>query len=151
MTLKPRQLVKFWDNVEKGEGCWAWRGGKRRDGYGFYNNMLVRNVVYFLVKQIERTKDMRLSNTCGNKQCINPDHMTLDYYRPVKEQHKKRLNWVHGGAHCPVCAEIKPKTKEHWIYDEARHIQKCRACVEKSIAELPKITTDSTSYAKWDQ
>lgn len=57
-------------------GCWGWLG-KKKNGYGLINsqNMNFAHQVAYFFKNNEKRTD--LIHLCGNRDCINPDHIVV--------------------------------------------------------------------------
>ena len=75
--------ARFWQRVEKTDGCWNWKGFLRPDGYGIISirhftrhHILVRvhRVSYELIKG-RIPEGMILDHLCRNRLCVNPDHL----------------------------------------------------------------------------
>lgn len=70
----------FWRHVEKrGNGCWAWKGGKASGGQawqpgGFFNGerLHARRIAWALVHG--EVPERMLQPACGDRLCINPEH-----------------------------------------------------------------------------
>lgn len=76
---------RFWEKVEKTKTCWLWRAGLAAPGYGRFGRKYekernVGRVVLahrFAYEQIRGAipEGMVLDHLCGNKACVNPDHL----------------------------------------------------------------------------
>lgn len=83
INLTPKQIERFWKKVEKGDGCWNWKGHKRASGYGWFYckspfhkdpRYLSHRVAYTVSKgPIEPGKF--ILHSCDNPSCCNPDHL----------------------------------------------------------------------------
>ena len=81
-----RLLKRVMAKVRKlNSGCWTWRGATAGGKYGVITvrnrPVNVRRLLYFLryVKGSEEVEEgaYELVNTCGNRSCINPDHLEV--------------------------------------------------------------------------
>lgn len=72
---------RFWGRVEKqDDGCWGWTGPVQKEsGYGRicidYKRVPVHRYAYELL-QGPLDKGKHVLHKCGNKLCVNPDHLT---------------------------------------------------------------------------
>jgi hypothetical protein len=72
---------RFWDKVDKiQDGCWIWTAGSSR-GFGIFHVDGVLKAVHRL--SYENSKGPVpvggvIRSTCGNKLCLNPEHLFLD-------------------------------------------------------------------------
>lgn len=65
---------RIWDRVHISSGCWLWFGCKNKHGYGRYNGEYAHRVIYSeMVNPL--TSNMEIDHICGNKSCVNPDHL----------------------------------------------------------------------------
>jgi len=68
----------FWQRVEKrDDGCWVWTGRKVR-GYGHIGEGAKRKRVHrWYWEQLNGPvpEGLELDHLCGNKLCVNPDHL----------------------------------------------------------------------------
>ncbi len=67
------------------EDCWIWNGTKTKTGSCLFwfidNNRMARDVSYLLYKNDKHDSESKIRSICGNKNCVNPDHlfkMTLE-------------------------------------------------------------------------
>lgn len=66
----------FWNNVEKTDTCWNWKGKVLPNGTPLWRKFMPKKLSLFLVGR--NTDDLRIINhTCGNKLCVNPDHLIV--------------------------------------------------------------------------
>jgi HNH endonuclease len=99
MTGRERER-QFWTRVHKiPDGCWEWTGVRHRGPYGptygvlpFNGKKLVAHK--FLWTQIlgrEVPKGKCLHHKCGNKACINPEHLELLTFEEHRGRHPRYI------------------------------------------------------------
>lgn len=74
MTVEER----FWNKVEKTDGCWLWLACTDRDGYGIFQldgrAQKAHRVAYEnLVGAIP--VELQIDHLCRNRACVNPEHL----------------------------------------------------------------------------
>lgn len=74
----PVQIARFWSHVVKSPGCWHWQLTPHHEGYGQVKLGLktyqAHRVSWLLIiGPIPEGREMH--HTCGNKLCVNPDHL----------------------------------------------------------------------------
>ncbi len=73
---------RFWAKVNREEGgCWIWSGSQDKGvGYGRIKiegkNLRASRVSYTLATGKD-PREMVVRHTCGNKSCVNPEHLAL--------------------------------------------------------------------------
>ncbi len=73
---------RFWAKVEKGGGCWLWKGGVSPNGYGKFSIRPHRfmysahRIAYELVNG-PVPDGMFVLHTCDNRLCVRPEHLRL--------------------------------------------------------------------------
>lgn len=137
-------------NIDRGPGCWIWRGCRQRDGYGQvtvnYRNWLAHRYVYAaLVGPIPTGQE--LHHTCENRACVNPEHLEavtrarhLDLTPQFREaQRAAMLARTH-------CKHGHPWTPENTGRARDDGSRRCRACCRISARRRRGTTSDLTSY-----
>jgi hypothetical protein len=75
--------TRFWSKVDKGpawsDGCWLWGGGVTNRGAGRIQIDGVTKMAARVSWQLHRgsTQGRFVGQTCGDKRCVNPDHLFL--------------------------------------------------------------------------
>src|SRR5690349_20813657 len=77
-----RLVRRFWEKVEKTDGCWLWRGARRNNRYGSFWGGNERGYVYAHRMAYELAKGpipegMAVCHSCDVTLCVNPDHLWL--------------------------------------------------------------------------
>lgn len=82
----PRDLAdRFWEKVEKGAGCWLWKGGLAPNGYGRFKISIAPLVhrsecahrVAWLLARGSPPPGLHVAHRCDQKRCVRPDHLEL--------------------------------------------------------------------------
>lgn len=87
-ALTPDQVTVM-DRCRVAEnGCWIWRRPPNKDGYGqigFVENGRAKNLTAhrfsFLAFRGEIPAHLRVSHTCHEPMCVNPEHLFLATHR----------------------------------------------------------------------
>lgn len=98
---RPSTEERFWNKVEKTDGCWLWTAALNADGYGLFllkndGRMKIAHRIAFrwLVGPIP--DGMELHHLCHTTNCVNPAHL-----KPVtRTEHirltRPRTNCIYG-------------------------------------------------------
>jgi hypothetical protein len=73
-------LDRFWSQVQQGEGCWLWVGGKTGAGYGHFKHridILTHRLSWELHNRKPIPPGMFVIHSCDNPACVNPDHLSV--------------------------------------------------------------------------
>jgi hypothetical protein len=76
----PRSLTdRFWEKVEKGDGCWLWKGQIGTPGYGTlsvsHNRKRSAHRVSWELHYGTVPDGMCVLHRCDNRPCVRPDHL----------------------------------------------------------------------------
>ena len=74
-------MKRFWDKVQKTEGCWLWTASKCRDGYGYFafdgRLQKAHRVCYQLTRGRPIPAGAWVLHACDNPSCVRPSHLWL--------------------------------------------------------------------------
>ena len=80
---------RFWKWVSRGgfgdDDCWEWIGGINHFGYGMFRwrdtHLSAHRVAWELTHRVMLKSDQILYHVCGNRRCVRPSHLSLEYVR----------------------------------------------------------------------
>jgi hypothetical protein len=123
LELKTKMIEKFWANVEKTDYCWNWTGridpkGCPRFGVGKQHHQ-PRRISFQLSGRILTNK--KLQFICGNKLCVNPDHLVYE-----------GENKPNGLKTCIQCKVPQPRNN-FFCKNKANNLlyNRCKVCLKK--------------------
>jgi hypothetical protein len=76
--VNQKELTRFWAKVRKEDGCWRWTGSLKPDGYGRFSyngTMILAHQAMWIITNGELPEETRIVLRCGNRWCVNPDHL----------------------------------------------------------------------------
>lgn len=98
-------MQRFWDKVEKTDGCWLWTASTFNDGYGKFKfdgkNRRAHRMSWLLTNG-EIPEDMVVMHSCDIPLCVNPSHLSLGTPKAnthdmiEKNRHRNQVK-----SHCP--------------------------------------------------
>jgi hypothetical protein len=107
--------VRFWARVQRSsdEGCWTWSGSVDDDGFGFVHMRQwgVRSRMYahrfaYMISIGEIPTHQVVSQTCGTRRCVPPDHL----------QTRRRVS-----GKCPLERRARGDASGSRRHSESRH------------------------------
>ena|SRR3990167_2421403 len=84
MKYNIRYVQRFWEKVEKTDGCWLWLGYCNPKGYGYYYDGYGTNRVHRFAYRVlvgEIPDDLEIDHLCRVRNCVNPKHLETVTHR----------------------------------------------------------------------
>lgn len=73
-------IQRFESQVVKTDGCWFWRGGTNKQGYGQFGIFSTVVTAYRFAYELyvgPVPKNRELHHSCENRVCVRPDHLEV--------------------------------------------------------------------------
>lgn len=93
---------RFWIKVVKTDKCWNWIGSRNQKGIGMISwgrKCVSAHTLAWSTIHGEINKGTRLTHTCGNSSCVNPDHIKILETEFCKCGNPRTEKW----ANCRQC------------------------------------------------
>jgi len=128
--MKRSMAERFWEKVEKTEGCWIWHASKDKDDYGFFGInsrivLLAHRVSYELGKgRIPNNKE--LDHVCRNHSCVNPNHLEAVTH---KENMLRGNGWSGRNVRKTHCPKGHPLVEGNLVVHRLKYgHRECKIC-----------------------
>jgi hypothetical protein len=124
------RVAHFWEKVDRAGACWIWTGSLSVRGYGQVRQpgtrILARaHVVAYALAKGPVPKGAVLHHTCGEKRCVNPDHLEPITQRQHTREHPENVATRKARqTHCEHGHAFTPEN----IYWTRRGHRQCREC-----------------------
>lgn len=135
---------RFWQKVNKTDGCWLWTGGLNRKGYGNFKHGTLSAAHRYSYRLLvgEIPDGLQLDHLCRTPSCVNPAHLEpvdsrTNIFRGDTEARrnaeKTECKWGHpfteantirtpeGHRHCRECA--RERNRAYAARKRARRIE----------------------------
>lgn len=122
-----RHPERFWEKVQKTDGCWEWAAHKNQYGYGTYSMQSRQHMAHRVAYELEVgpiPDGLEIDHLCRNRGCVNPSHM-----EPVtgRDNTLRGVGITAANArktHCPKGHEFTPEN----TYTTPDGKRVCREC-----------------------
>ena len=117
---KTPQLERFWNYVEKTEGCWNWTGPKIRQGYGVFcqgrKKKTLAHRFSWRLHSGEIPKGIFVCHHCDNPSCVRPEHLFTGTAKDNNRDAIKKGRFVYNtrlGLKAPNRIKNLPRGENH--------------------------------------
>lgn len=96
MEFNSVTVARFWDKVEKSEGCWEWKASFVTGGYGYFRYAKKHGMAHrfsYMLHFGEIPEGKLVCHHCDNPRCVRPEHLFLGTIRD---------NTVHAAEHALI-------------------------------------------------
>jgi hypothetical protein len=129
------EVERFWSKVEKGDGCWRWRGWSAPNGYGIFDTghsresarkRLAHRYAYIAVHG-SIPEGMDLDHQCNNRWCVNPAHLVpMTHRENVLRSDRTPASINARKTHCPEGHALTPDNCSTEFVKSGRRV--CAIC-----------------------
>ena len=124
--------LRFEKWIEKGDGCWLWKGTPSNRGYGRFsinNRDFQSHRVSLEHFKGVATAGMLILHRCDTPLCVNPDHLYLGSHEENMRDMVER-----GGHKYPTCPNGHPYTPENTYIRRSgarAGSRRCKTCTRR--------------------
>jgi len=109
---------RFWEKVDKvfdTNGCWTWKAGKFKDGYGKFrmNGRFLRSHrVAWILKYGSIPEGKQVLHHCDNRACVHDDHLFLGSHQDNMCDRDSKNRQPHNRGHSKLLENQVIQIKE---------------------------------------
>lgn len=129
--------------------CWAWTGAKR-NGYGEYGGTTAHRISYTLHKGTI-PPDQVVMHTCDNRECINPEHLTLGTPQENITDKVRKGRAKGGNGHIGQNASYSKLTNEQVVEIRENPHDKCLCCLARQFGLSFQQVSRIRHNERWSQ
>jgi len=126
---KPRPVAeRFWEKVDKTDGCWLWTASRTTSGYGQFcpvgNVPRKAHRIAWELTYGPVPEGAHVLHRCDTPLCVRPDHLFLgDAAANVDDMWTKSRAYAQTQTHCQQGHEFTPENTYTWNANRY-----CREC-----------------------
>ncbi len=130
----PPQVARFWEFVQRSDGCWLWTGSISYDGYPRYfygprpiKNAMAHRASYEWARECSLLPGFQLHHLCGVRHCVNPLHLEIVTPSEHRREHPHpKASWSH-------CINGHPFNAANTYIRKGREAgrRSCKACIRE--------------------
>lgn len=98
-------LDRFWERVDRTDGCWMWTGPTTKAGYGIIRSAGGRNGTTLYVHRLSYEihhgpidDGLVVMHACDNPRCVNPSHLSIGTHGENHADMISKARHPHGEA-----------------------------------------------------
>lgn len=96
-------MDRFWNKVNKTDGCWIWTASKTYQGYGYFRldgRMQKAHRVSYKILKGQIPNGMMILHSCHNPSCVNPEHLRIGTNQENMRDMSNAKRGNAGRTHC---------------------------------------------------
>lgn len=130
--LNEKDQERFWQKVNKTDGCWEWTAYRNAFGHGRFRlggRLLLAHRVSYEMMVGPIPEGLQIDHVCRNPPCVNPAHLEpVTHQENVRRGMVGKLNSANAAkTHCPRGHEYNCTN----TYTRRSGARVCRACARE--------------------
>jgi hypothetical protein len=133
--VRTELITRFWDKVDKTDGCWLWKEHVSPTGYCNFRVGKTKEYSHRFAWEISNNakipKDMTVDHLCKIRHCVNPNHLEIV---------SRGENALRGDGPCAKNLRKKLCKRGHeltsYVRDDNKKYRACRVCCKLKMRRL---------------